>query len=478
MDPDSAIFDYQGKPNPFGIQKNHRDMVKFGHKSDHGLPPACHFLTTEASRAVRMRQAQELSVESLQLSTKPMNLVSRGQEDKLAILKACDTVFLVDDSPSMRKSWSDVLKLLQYATNKATLYDTDGIDVHFMNDMESNTDRVRSYTRASEILRKVDLNGSTPLYSSLCRHLDYFLHCFDKRGKQPDFKNYNLIILTDGEPDHESEDEDEISDMEDAEQKKGAFRLIRKKIVETAQILDGERARKDQLGIQFCQIGSDEGAKQFFEYLDNDIKKNHKLKRDVNLSPFPFVGTQRFWANSSILQMVDTVRCESTLDITPEFLQKLLIGAISRSEDKKTLRSNSNPKSAAPPAASSPTFPLAHSTSSASYPSSLRAPGRTFTGDTLVSPTHQQVAYNTNDDNNIGLATVQEVPQQVQGTFGSSSPPPSQPLGRKLSRTSRQHTMSHFPPSSSSANASSTSQVSDFTTPMRRSQTFGKHSYG
>ena len=99
-----------------------------------------------------------------------------------------------------------------------------------------------------------------------------------KGDKRLNFKNYNLIILTDGELDYVDEDEDEISDVEDAE----PYRLVRKKIVETAQILEVRRARRDILGIQFCQIGGNPDAEQFFQYPDDEIKKNHKLKRDVS----------------------------------------------------------------------------------------------------------------------------------------------------------------------------------------------------
>ena len=282
MDEESAVFDYKDKPHPFGIQKTHRDMVKFSHKSDHGLQPVSHFLASEARRAVAKRFAREQMRFSFQSTNMLMAPASRDQEDDLAMLRLCDTVFLVDDSPSMRKMWEGVLKILHFATNKATEYDLTGIDIHFMNNMDKNTDNIKSYTRAREVLSRVDPIGSTPLYAQLCRHLDYFLNLFDQDGKKPDFPNYNLIVLTDGEPDAEEEDEDDISDEQDAEQTSGAYRLIRKKIVEVAEYLESKRARKNILGIQFCQIGNDAAATKFFGYLDDEIKKRFRLKRDVS----------------------------------------------------------------------------------------------------------------------------------------------------------------------------------------------------
>ena len=283
MDEDSAVFDYKDKPQPFGIQKTHRDMVKFSHKSDHGLQPVSHFIASASAHAVASRFAREQVLHSFQSASRLVEPAPRDQEDLLAILRACDTIFLVDDSPSMRKMWDGVMKILEFATNKATEYDLTGIDIHFMNNMPMNADNIRSYTRAKEILSRVDPIGSTPLYDQLCRHLNDFMDRFDKDGKKVDFPNYNLIVLTDGEPNAEEEDDDEISDEEDAEQNQGAYRLIRKKIVEVADYLKEKRARKHQLGIQFCQIGNDAKAERFFQYLDDEIKKKYKLKFDVSL---------------------------------------------------------------------------------------------------------------------------------------------------------------------------------------------------
>lgn len=87
---------------------------------------------------------------------------------------------------------------------------------------------------------------------------------------------------TTGEPSPESEDEDDISDQEDAKKNKAAFRLIRKRIVEVAKKLDDVEAEPGQVGIQFCQIGNDRDAAVFFEYLDDRIKGKYKIGRDVS----------------------------------------------------------------------------------------------------------------------------------------------------------------------------------------------------
>lgn len=275
-------------PEPLGVQRNHREMVKFSHKADHGLQPVSNFLAAEASRVTTERDARHQAIQRTRAPNKQPPPLANGQEDELAILHHCDTVFLVDDSPSMGKRWDLLMTILGDAVNKATCYDWDGVDIYLMNNMQMSEKNVRSQAMASAFLSKVQPTGSTPIYYWLCRLLDNFLYKYNKHGKEVDFKNYNLIVITDGEPNPEDESDDEISDQEDAEQNKGAYRLIRKKIVETAKYLDENRAPKDLLGIQFCQIGNNEEAAQFFKYLDDDIKKKNRLKRDVSdLFPLP-----------------------------------------------------------------------------------------------------------------------------------------------------------------------------------------------
>lgn len=258
-------------------------MAKFSNGDDHALKPAIHFLATFASKAIDLWNAHSRSTIAPPRPPAPVDGEGQVVEDRFSILEDYDTVFLIDDSPSMRgEKWELVQKILNYSTAMATGYDTDGIDVHFMNNTRANQDNVKDPDTVIKIHRDIELRGSTPTRDRLSRHLRGYLQKFKAAGFAADFKCYNLVVLTDGEPNPEYEDESDISDQEDAKKNKAAFRLIRKRIVEVAKKLDEVEAEPGQIGIQFCQIGNDHEATEFFEYLDDRLKGKHKLGRDVS----------------------------------------------------------------------------------------------------------------------------------------------------------------------------------------------------
>lgn len=180
------------------------------------------------------------------------------------------------------KRWDLVKRILTYSLAKATQYDTDGIDIHFLNNRTANVNNIKDQAVAVEIHRQIALRGSTPILDQLSRHLNDYLRRF-RLSNDMNFKGYNLIVLTDGEPDQEFEDPHEISDRDDARVTSAAYRLIRKRIVQVARELQQGRAERTQVGIQFCQVGDDEAATSFFQYLDNRLKGKYDLDRDVGL---------------------------------------------------------------------------------------------------------------------------------------------------------------------------------------------------
>ena len=283
VDRESAVLEYTGSPRPFGIDRNHKELARFSNDDAHALEPAIYCLAEFAREALVVQRAE--AAPPLTPPLPPPIIKGQGpakEEDKFSILDTYDTVFLIDDSPSMAgQRWGLVKKILDYSTALATRYDTDGIDVHFFNNKGQNEDKVRDPVVARQIHRRVTLRGSTPTLDQLSRHLMDYLRRFRAGRDNFNFKGYNLIVLTDGEPNEDWEDPNEISDQEDAMVNSAAYRLIRKKIVQVAKELDKAGAEANQVGIQFCQIGSDEKAQQFFEYLDDRLKKKWDLERDV-----------------------------------------------------------------------------------------------------------------------------------------------------------------------------------------------------
>ena len=282
MERDSATYDHPGCPKPFGVNRNHKDIAKYSTGDEHALKPAVNFLARVALDAIALRKLRSHPTIAPPPPPAPVDDEGHAVEDTFSTLADYDTVFLIDDSPSMQgQKWELVQTILEYSTVVATRYDTDGIDIHFMNNVNANQDNVKDPQVAVNIHRDIELKGSTPTRDRLSRHLGGYLQRFRANQSNDTFKYYNLIVLTDGEPNPEYEDPMEISDQEDAKKYKAAFRLIRKGIFEIAKKLDELEAEPGQVGIQFCQIGNDRDATAFFGFVDNQLKGRHRLGRDV-----------------------------------------------------------------------------------------------------------------------------------------------------------------------------------------------------
>lgn len=284
FDKDSAVIKYAGSPRPFGVNQNHKEMAKFSDADTHALEPAIQFLAQFARDALSARTAPRRS--SISPLHTPAAIASLDSEDKFSLLSSYDTAFLVDDSPSMANGrWDLVKSILDQATIVATSYDLDGIDIHFLNNTMANTDNVKDQAVAADILQNIVLRGSTPIINELYQHLDDYIRKF-RRTDKLNFKGYNLIILTDGEPNRDWEDLNDMLYRKDARINSAAYRLIQEKIASIAKELDEAGVERTQLGIQFCQIGNDEGAKAFFDPLDNKLIEKSYLGRVSCLQVF------------------------------------------------------------------------------------------------------------------------------------------------------------------------------------------------
>ncbi|KAG0158470.1 von Willebrand factor, type A [Penicillium digitatum] len=216
-------------------------------------------------------------------------------DSQYAFLGTFHTIFLVDDSSSMRgELWNEAKDALAAITPVCTKYDSEGIDIYFINHRsKSNTNlnynyspsrcpkldaggyhNIRTAQRVSEIFSSVRPSGGTGVGRRLFEILDPYTKLVEAKEaerraqKGPSgpgllVKPINIITITDG------------VFTDDAESV----------IIKTAQVLDGPscRAIPWQVGIQFFQIGNDEMARQYLEVLDKDLgSRCHALHlRDI-----------------------------------------------------------------------------------------------------------------------------------------------------------------------------------------------------
>ena len=253
-------------------------MVKFSADSEQGLKAAVLFLAELAKLATRQQDARH-RLDSQTLVSKLTGAGRPNVEDNLSILRDYDTVFLIDDSPSMAgRNWDLVKEILDVCTPVATYYDSDGIDINFFNNTRSNQPNVKDPRIAVQIHHQITCMGRSLLVDRVVTHLKRYLQGYRKAKFAADHKRYNLIVITDGEPDDTPEDDEDPHDTT-----KPVFRMLQKKLVQIAKKLDSDDvdAEPGQVGIQFCQIGNDQAATAFFEFLDDRLKSKEELERDV-----------------------------------------------------------------------------------------------------------------------------------------------------------------------------------------------------
>ncbi|KAI0092414.1 hypothetical protein BDY19DRAFT_1053936 [Irpex rosettiformis] len=190
----------------------------------------------------------------------------------LPILAQYDTIILLDDSFSMRSRcgfrreadgrypsrWDVVKELIGDLAGNLAKYDTDGIDVHFLNNIQASASHLKSREAVEALFNPPPPNSAVeptgPTF--IGRRLRGLFQSYEKSTltvKHPSKpKKANYIIFTDGEP----------SDKYDLEQA----------ITAHAKWLSAKNYPKDQVGIQFFQIGDDREATQYLQKLDDTLK--------------------------------------------------------------------------------------------------------------------------------------------------------------------------------------------------------------
>ena len=223
---------------------------------------------------------------------------SNIEDDQYSFLKTFDTVFLVDDSGSMAgRNWRECSSALEAITPICTTYDSDGIDLYFLNapDMPVNHNVTEAST-IHEIFSTVRPGGGTPTGQTLNRILKAHLKELEAHTKNPTSaiqpKPMNIIVITDGVP---SDDVESV-------------------LVRAAQKLDQLDAEPWQLGVQFFQVGNEWGATDHLEGLDDDLSRMGKGCRDI----------------------VDTVPFkQGNGGLTAEGILKVVLGAVNKRLDRR-----------------------------------------------------------------------------------------------------------------------------------------------
>ncbi len=212
-------------------------------------------------------QASELAIEMPDSSTPATSshVTHGGGEDPYSFLGTFDTTLLIDDSGSMAgRSWREVAQALRTIAPIVTRHDSDGIDVYFLNHKSSNpgspADGVapggyRGIKRAAtitEIFERVRPQGGTPTGIRVHNILKPYLAKLEKEmAEGRELKPLNLIVLTDGVP---SDDVESV-------------------LISAAKKLDKLEAPPFQVGVQFFQVGNEEGAKEALEELDDGLSE-------------------------------------------------------------------------------------------------------------------------------------------------------------------------------------------------------------
>lgn len=240
---------------------------------------------------------------------------SRGsvKENSYDFLNAFDTTFVIDDSGSMSEHdyWSQLRIALESLVSVAGKYDSDGIDIHFLNASEHDRTNITDTKQIGQVFEKVQPRGVTPTGACLDRILRSYLDKYaavktayaqssSSPGSDPNQqtlysllpKPLNIIVLTDGEP---TDDPESV-------------------IVAAARALDKLNAPLHQVGIQFVQIGNEEGAREALEELDDRLEEIYAVRDMVDFTPF--------------------VPGESGTSVTGEMILKALVGAVNRRYDR------------------------------------------------------------------------------------------------------------------------------------------------
>ncbi|GAA5827555.1 hypothetical protein JCM11251_001730 [Rhodosporidiobolus azoricus] len=225
----------------------------------------------------------------------------------LAKLALFDTILYLDDSGSMafeeNGSRIDDAKLItSRVATAASLFDTDGIQVVFMNGRTMGSN-ITSEQQAAQLLGGVNFSGLTPFGTALDQKILQPLVVGPARANA--LRKPVLVIgVTDGEPAGEDR------------------RALVNAVKNAKAALQQTRYGPDAISLEIAQVGNDQKARHFLEELDSDPNVGSLI--DVT-------GT---YENEQ-----DNMLKQTGMSLSPDlWLCKLMLGAIDSSYDHKDER--------------------------------------------------------------------------------------------------------------------------------------------
>ncbi|EDR12657.1 uncharacterized protein LACBIDRAFT_292698 [Laccaria bicolor S238N-H82] len=171
-------------------------------------------------------------------------------------------IFVIDDSSSMRgQRWTEVRLALTELSKEAMQYDADGMEICFLNS-QKRKDCIANPADMLDIFDAVQPRGWTYTGAKLKFLLNRCIKRFDDAAGKPeyaDIKPVDIIVLTDGAP---TDDPAVV-------------------IADAIRRLDGAKHHLNAIGIQFVQIGDEDGAAAALQLL-----KDCPLRRMVDTVPY------------------------------------------------------------------------------------------------------------------------------------------------------------------------------------------------
>ncbi|KAJ6078554.1 hypothetical protein N7467_008307 [Penicillium canescens] len=225
-------------------------------------------------------------------------------ESAYTFLNTFDTIFLVDDSTSMKgTNWTSAANAIAAIAPICTAHDPDGIDIYFLNQPASSNahHNITTPSQVHEIFQSAQPRGATPIGKRLNDILRPYvarverMHTAQKHGDNGELyvRPVNIIVITDG------------VFTDDAESV----------IVGVARKLDLIDAIAWQVGIQFFQVGRDESARLYLQELDD------------------FLGGR---CRDGLRDIVDTVSWKER-GLSGEGILKTVLGAVNKRLDRRVL---------------------------------------------------------------------------------------------------------------------------------------------